>query len=181
MNSIRDDARGATARLTVRRRDDSLRRMSGHPHHHGHDHAGEWRTLGALALVGAFVLTGKDTLAAEGVSTVFRAARAPLLQYRAEKGAWPADFELAQPPETLQPYGFRATTVAPLEKCGVAGTWRFTAAGKGKPALVFTPAEADGSSQRVLAAVDAQLDDGQVAAGKFRSDGQAGVLTLRDE
>ena len=65
--------------------------------------------------------------------------------------------------------------------CGVAGTWRFTAAGKGKPALVFTPAEAGGSSQRVLAAVDAQLDDGQVAAGKFRSDGQAGVLTLRDE
>ena len=64
---------------------------------------------------------------------------------------------------------------------GVAGAWRFTAAGKGKPALVFTPAEADGSSQRVLAAVDAQLDDGQVAAGKFRSDGQAGVLTLRDE
>lgn len=135
----------------------------------------------ALALVGALVLTGKDALAAEGVSAVFRAARAPLQQYRAEKGAWPGDFELAQPPETLQPYGFRATTMAPLEKCGVAGSWRFTAAGKGKPALVFTPAEAGGSSQRVLAAVDAQLDDGQVAAGKFRSDGQAGVLTLRDE
>ena len=64
---------------------------------------------------------------------------------------------------------------------GVAGAWRFTAAGKGKPALVFVPGEAGGSTTRILAAVDAQLDDGQVAAGKFRSDGQAGVLTLRDE
>ncbi|MEY4854995.1 MAG: hypothetical protein RIR32_1671 [Verrucomicrobiota bacterium] len=63
MNSIRDDARGATARLTVRRRDDSLRRMSGHPHHHGHDHAGEWRTLGALAL--ACGLLGLGALATE--------------------------------------------------------------------------------------------------------------------
>ncbi len=135
----------------------------------------------ALALVGAFVLTSKDTLAAEGVSTVFRAARAPLLQYRAEKGAWPADFDFAQAPESLQPYGFAAATAAPLGKCGVAGAWRFTAAGKGKPALVFVPGEAGGSATRILAAVDAQLDDGQVAAGKFRSDGQAGVLTLRDE
>jgi hypothetical protein len=134
-----------------------------------------------LALVFAFVLAGKDTMAAEGVTGVFRAARLPLLQYRAEKGAWPADFDLAQPPEALQAYGFRAATQAPLEKCGVAGAWRFTAAGKGKPALVFTPAEAGGSAQRVLAAVDAQLDDGQPAAGKFRSDGLAGALTLRDE
>ena len=139
-------------------------------------------TLGfVLALVYAFVLAGKDTLAAEGVAAVFRAARAPLLQYRAEQGAWPADFDLARPPESLQPYGFRAATQAHLEKCGVAGAWRFTAAGKGKPALVFTPAEAGGSAQRILAAVDAQLDDGQPAAGKFRTDGQAGSLTLRDE
>ena len=63
MNSIRDDARDATARLTVRRRDDSLRRMSGHPHHHGHDHAGEWRTLAALA--GACGLLGLGALATE--------------------------------------------------------------------------------------------------------------------
>ncbi len=135
----------------------------------------------ALALAGAFVLAGKDTLAAEGVTAVFRAARLPLLQYRAEKGAWPADFDFAQPPEVLQPYGFAAATAAPLGKCGVPGAWRFTAAGKGKPALVFVPAETGGSTSRTLAAVDAQLDDGQVAAGKFRSDGQAGVLTLRDE
>ena len=134
-----------------------------------------------LALVFAFVLAGKDTLAAEGVATVFRAARPALLQYRAEKGSWPADFDFGQAPEVLQPYGFRAATQPALEKCGVAGAWRFTAAGKGKPALVFTPAEAGGSAQRVLAAVDAQLDDGQPAAGKFRTDGPAGVLTLRDE
>jgi len=134
-----------------------------------------------LALVFAFVLTSKDTLAAERVTAVFRAARAPLLKYRVEKGAWPADFDLARPPVGLQAYDFQTATQAPLEKCGVAGSWRFTAAGKGKPALVFTPAETGGPARRVLAAVDAQLDDGRPAAGRFRSDGQDGILTLRDE
>ena len=37
--------------------------MSGHPHHHGHDHAGEWRTLAALA--GACGLLGLGALATE--------------------------------------------------------------------------------------------------------------------
>jgi len=138
----------------------------------------------ALGLGVAFFLVGKDTLAADGVTEVFRAARPALLQYRAEKGAWPEDFDLAKPPAPLADAGFRAAVAPRLEKCAVPGVWRFTTTGpasKGKPTLVFTPAEAGASARRVLAAVDARLDDGQPDAGKFRFDDQAGAFTLKAE
>lgn len=138
----------------------------------------------ALGLGVAFFLVSKDTLAADGVTEVFRAARTPLLQHRAEKGAWPEDFDLAKAPEPVAAAGFRAAVGPVLEKCAVPGAWRFTTsgpAGKGKPTLVFTPAEGGASARRVLAAVDARLDDGQPATGKFRFDDQAGAFTLKDE
>jgi hypothetical protein len=148
-------------------------------------HATLYATLGlALGLGYAFFVVGKDTLAADGVTTVCRAARAPLLLYRAEKGAWPEDFDLAKPPAAVDAYGFRAAVAPHLEKCAVAGAWRFTTAlpaAQGKPTLVFTPAEAGSSTRRVLGAVDARLDDGQPAAGRFRYDDQAAAFTLKDE
>jgi hypothetical protein len=138
----------------------------------------------ALGLGVAFFLVSKDTLAADGVTEVFRGARGPLLQYRAEKGAWPEDFDLAKAPAPVAAFGFSAAVGPLLEKNTVPGAWRFTTsgpAGKDKPSLVFTPAEPGDSARRVLTAVDARLDDGKAAAGKFRFDDQAGVFTLKDE
>jgi hypothetical protein len=148
-------------------------------------HVTVYAVLGvALGLGGAFFIVSKDTLVADGVTEVFRAARTPLLQYRAEKGAWPEDFDLAKVPASVEAFGFQAAVGPVREKCAVAGEWRFTTsgpAGKGKPTLVFTPAEAGASAQRVLGAVDARLDDGQPTTGKFRHGESAGVLTLKDE
>jgi hypothetical protein len=148
-------------------------------------HVTVYAALGlALGLGYAFLVVSKDTLAADGVTEVYRAARASLLHYRAEKGAWPEDFDLAKAPEAVAAYGFRGAVAPLLEKCAVPGAWRFTTAlpaAKGKPTLVFTPAEAGSSARRVLAAVDARIDDGQPAAGRFRCDDQAGAFTLKDE
>jgi 4-hydroxy-tetrahydrodipicolinate reductase len=109
-------------------------------------HATVYAALGlALGLGYAFLVVSKDTLAADGVTEVYRAARASLLHYRAEKGAWPEDFDLAKAPEAVAAYGFRGAVAPLLEKCAVPGAWRFTTAlpaAKGKPTLVFTPAEA---------------------------------------
>lgn len=129
-------------------------------------------------------MASKDSLKAETVAAVCRAARVPLLQHRAEKGAWPEDFDFTKAPESIQGYGFAAAVQPSVAKCTAVGTWRFTTngpAGKGKPALVFTAAEPGDGTLRLLTAVDAQLDDGRTTAGKFRADDQAGVFTLRDE
>ncbi len=138
----------------------------------------------ALAFGYAFFVASKDSLKAETVAAVCRAARVPLLQHRAEKGAWPEDFDFSKAPESIQGYGFAAAVQPSVAKCTAVGTWRFTTngpAGKGKPALVFTAAEPGAGTLRLLTAVDAQLDDGRTTSGKFRADDQAGVFTLRDE
>jgi cation transport ATPase len=87
MNSIRvDGAPRSTAGLTVARRGGILRRMSGH-HHHGHDAAGAWRTLAALAL--ACGLLGLGALATE-LAAGPAWLRAALAAAACVAGAWEA-------------------------------------------------------------------------------------------
>ena len=64
------------------------------------------------------------------------------------------------------------------------GTWTFTPdspAGKGIPAVVFTPSTPDASSLRILLVVDGRLDDGDGAKGIFRVSETEAAFTLKAE
>ncbi len=109
------------------------------------------------------------------VADAFVAARAPILQHRAEKGAWPQDFDLVSPPEALLGYAYLPARNA-LNKTGVKGAWRFQA---GTASLSFAPAEWDEDVRRVLVSVDARIDDGDPDTGLFRVSADRASLTLR--
>jgi hypothetical protein len=71
-----------------------------------------------------------------------------------------------------------------LDKASVNGTWTFTPdgpAGKGVPAVVFTPSTPDASTQRILLVVDGRLDDGEPTKGLFRVSETAAAFTVKAE
>ncbi len=137
-----------------------------------------------LGLIVCFGFVLKDHLQAEVYTDIFRAARTPLVQYKSEKNAWPADFDLRNPPPEVRAYGISQALNPLLEKISGSGSWRFTVKtvdGIQGPAIVFKPNEMDVSMRRILGVVDTRVDDGDPALGKFRFNDQAGGLTLKDE
>jgi len=138
-------------------------------------------TLGLLIAFG-FVL--RDHFQADSMALVYREARAPLIQYRLEKGAWPAKFDFRVPPADLATFGFTKAVQPALDKASVNGSWSFTPdspAGKGIPAVVFAASTPDASSQRILLVVDGRLDDGDGAKGVFRVSETEAAFTLKAE
>jgi hypothetical protein len=138
----------------------------------------------ALGLLIAFGFVLRDHFQADGMTLVYREARAPLIQYRLEKGAWPAKFDFRVPPADLAAFGFTKVVQPALDKAPVNGSWSFTpdsATGKGIPAVVFTPSTPDASSQRILLVVDDRLDDGDAAKGLFRVSETEAAFTLKAE
>lgn len=148
-------------------------------------HAMMWAIGGlALGLLIAFGFVLRDHFQADGMTHVYREARAPLIQYRLEKGAWPAKFDFRVPPADLAAFGFTKVVQPALDKAPVNGSWSFTPdspAGKGIPAVVFTPSTPDASSQRILLVVDDRLDDGDGAKGLFRVSETEAAFTLKSE
>ncbi len=135
-----------------------------------------------LSISFGFVL--RDHLRVDEVVEVFRKCRKPLIQYRLEKEAWPASFDLKNPPADVQPYNFSAAIRRPMENCAVPGTWRFVAdssAGKDKAFVVFEAADSGVSTRRILQLVDERLDDGVPDRGKFIINGNRGTFTLKGE
>jgi hypothetical protein len=55
----------------------------------------------SLGLLIAFGFILRDHFQADSMALVYRDARAPLIQYRLEKGAWPAKFDFRVPPADL--------------------------------------------------------------------------------
>lgn len=148
-------------------------------------HAMMWSIGGlVLGLIIAFALVLLDHFKVDGMTLVYREARAPLIQYRLEKGAWPAKFDFRVPPAELAAFGFTKVVQPALDKASLNGIWSFeqdSALGKGVPAIVFTPSSPDLSSQRILLVVDSRLDDGEPAKGRFRVTETAAAFTLKDE
>jgi hypothetical protein len=137
-----------------------------------------------LGLLIAFGFVLRDHFQADGMTLVYREARAPLIQYRLEKGAWPAKFDFRVPPADLAAFGFTKVVQPALDKASVNGTWTFTPdgpAGKGVPAVVFTPSSPDASTQRILLVVDGRLDDGEPTKGLFRVSETAAAFTVKAE
>ena len=84
----------------------------------------------------------------------------------------------------LAAFGFTKVVQPSLDKASVNGTWSFTPdspAGKGIPAVVFTPSTPDTSSLRTLLVVDGRLDDGDGAKGIFRVSETEAAFTLKAE
>ncbi len=148
-------------------------------------HAMMWAIGGlSLGLLIAFGFVLRDHFQADGMTLVFREARAPLIQYRLEKGAWPAKFDFRAPPADLVAFGFTKVVQPALDKAPVNGSWNFTPdgpAGKGVPAVVFAPYTPDASSQRIMLVVDDRLDDGDGAKGLFRISETEAAFTLKAE
>jgi len=148
-------------------------------------HAMMWAIGGlSLGLLIAFGFVLRDHFQADGMTLVFREARAPLIQYRLEKGAWPAKFDFRAPPADLVAFGFTKVVQPALDKAPVNGSWNFTPdgpAGKGVPAVVFAPYTPDASSQRIMLVVDDRLDDGDGAKGLFRISETEAAFTLKSE
>ncbi len=129
-------------------------------------------------LVAGAVIFWKHRLVAP-IYEAFLAVPTPILQHRSEKGAWPADFDLANPPEAVGAYGYGPVRGA-VAKTGVPGAWRFQNRGaEGRPAVVFLPASFDPETVRVLQSVDERLDDGDPASGRFRVDAGRASFTLK--
>jgi hypothetical protein len=137
-----------------------------------------------LGLLIAFGFVLRDHFQADAMTHAFRVARAPLIQYRLEKGAWPAKFDFRAPPADLTAFGFAANVQPALDKATVNGAWTFSPdgpGGKGVPAIVFTPSVPDSSSHRILLVVDGRLDDGDGAKGGFRVTETEAAFTLKAE
>lgn len=148
-------------------------------------HATVWAVGGlTLGLLVAFGFILRDHFQADSMVLVYRDARAPLIQYRLEKGAWPAKFDFRVPPADLAAFGFAKVVQPALDKASVNGTWSFTPdspAGKGIPAVVFAASTPDTSSLRILLVVDGRLDDGDGAKGIFRVSETEAAFTLKAE
>lgn len=137
-----------------------------------------------LGLLVAFGFVLRDHFQADAVTQAYRVARAPLIQYRLEKGAWPAKFDFRAPPPDVAAFGFAAAVQPSLDKVAVTGTWTFTPdgpGGKGVPAVVFAPSAPDAASHRTLLVVDGRLDDGDAAKGGFRVTETEAAFTLKAE
>ena len=134
-----------------------------------------------LGLLIAFGFVVKSHLDANAVSEVFRTARASLLVYRVEKGAWPENFNFSKPPVDLATRGFTPVRTA-LAKAQLEGEWLFEKKGPdGKPAVLFRLGRKDQDDERVLRIVDSRLDDGRVGTGIMRLKDGVASLTLGDE
>jgi len=137
-----------------------------------------------VGLLIAFGFVVRDHFQADAVTQAFRATRAPLIQYRLEKGAWPAKFDFRAPPADLASFGFAAAVQPAVDKVALNGAWTFVTdgpAGKGVPAVVFTPTSPDASTRRILEVVDGRLDDGEPAKGGFRVTETEAAFTLKAE
>jgi hypothetical protein len=137
-----------------------------------------------LGLLIAFGFVLRDHFQADVMTQAFRDARTPLIQYRLEKGAWPAKFDFRAPPADLVAFGFTKSVQPLLDKATVNGAWTFVAdgpGGKGVPAIVFTPSVPDAASHRILLVVDGRLDDGDGAKGGFRVTETEAAFTLKAE
>ncbi len=113
------------------------------------------------------------------LSEAFLAAQTPILQYQAEKGAWPEDFDLLTPPESVGVYGYGPVRAAVM-KLKLPGKWSFTSRGaEGLPALVFLPESVDADSARIIQAMDLEIDDGDLSAGRCRlADGRVSFTLI---
>jgi hypothetical protein len=132
-----------------------------------------------LAVAWGVVLLDRRT--ARTVSPVCVEARALLLRYHAEKGAWPREVDLATPGDQFAGYRLERLAAA-LEACALPGRWTFVRRSvDGGPAIVFTPAESSGASGRVFAAVDAWIDDDAAGAGLLRVRDGVATFRLTDE
>ncbi len=137
-----------------------------------------------LGLLIAFGFVLRDHFQADGMTAAFREVRAPLIQYRLEKGAWPAKFDFRAPPADLVAFGFSKIAQPAVDKATLVGSWTFTtdsAAGKGVPAVVFTPSTFDASARRILEVVDGRVDDGEPTKGGFRVTDAEAAFTLKAE
>jgi hypothetical protein len=115
------------------------------------------------------------------VAPVFAHGRTIVLHYHAENGAWPKDFDLAQPGAAFA--GYRLAPLAEAHaQCDLPGRWAFVAKGPdGGPAIVFTPAEAGRRFQRTLDVVDGWIDDGEPLTGEMRVGAGSAWLRLSGE
>lgn len=132
----------------------------------------------ALGLVVAFAVIFWQTRQVAPLADVFLSARTPLLQFRAEKGAWPADFDLGAPPEPVLAYPYGPVRSA-MQKAGPAGRWKFEAGAPGGAAVSFQPSSWSEEVRRVLVSVDRRLDDGDPSAGLFRVGADRATFTLK--
>ena len=114
-----------------------------------------------LGLIGSAAFIIPEQQPANAVTKVFSEARAVLLTFRVEHGAWPPDGGLASRP--VEGRGPRLRTL--LTECPLAGTWRFVGVKAGGPAIVFTPAVPGQPYERCLRLADTWIDDGDPAAG----------------
>jgi hypothetical protein len=135
----------------------------------------------AIGLTFALAFVVVDHHRANSVAPVFSQARTIVLQYHAENGAWPKDFDVTQPGPDFA--GYRLAPLAEaLGRCELPGRWAFVAKGPdGAPALVFTPAEPGRRYERTLGAVDGWIDDGEALTGEMRVRADAASLRLSGE
>jgi hypothetical protein len=135
----------------------------------------------AIGLTFALAFVVVDHHQANSVAPVFAQARTIVLHYHAENGAWPQDFDLAQPGAPFA--GYRLTPLAEaLANCDLPGRWAFVAKGpEGVPAVVFTPVEAGRRFQRTLGVVDGWIDDGEPLTGEMRVGAASASLRLSGE
>jgi len=147
-------------------------------------HTRSWQQALSLGIVGlvfgliiAFAVIFWHSQQVVPLADVFLSARAPLLQHRSEKGAWPQDFDLSSPPEALLAYAYGPVRSAVL-KAGVSGRWRFESGASGA-AVAFIPSEWSEEARRVLVSVDGRLDDGDPASGQFRVGADRATFTLK--
>jgi len=135
----------------------------------------------AVGLTLALAVIVMDHQRANSVAPVFALARNVVLQYQAESGAWPKDFDVARPGEQFADYRLTSLTEA-LDRCAIPGRWAFVAkAAGGAPAIVFTPAEPGAGVRRTLGVVDGWIDDGDEDAGEMRVGPAGASLTLKAE
>jgi hypothetical protein len=134
----------------------------------------------AIGLTFALAFVVVDHHNANSVAPVFAHARTIVLQYHAENGAWPKDFDVAQPGEAFAGYRLTPLTEA-LAHCDLPGRWAFVAKGADGAAIVFTPAEPGRRFERTLGVVDGWIDDGEALTGEMRVRADAASLRLSGE
>lgn len=138
-----------------------------------------------LAFLISLGLVIRDHLKVEPLTNVYRQCQKPLIQYRLERGTWPADFNFSNPSPELNSYGFSAAVKKSLADSEIEGQWKFTLSkspfGAAKPTIIFQPAQPDVFSRRVLIIVDERLDDGVPETGNFRVTDDLAAFKLKDE
>ena len=135
----------------------------------------------AIGLTIALGFVVADHQKANSVAPVFAQARTIVMQFHAENGVWPKDFDVAHPGEAFA--GYRLAPLAEaLGRCDLPGRWAFQAKGPdGAAAIVFTPAEPGRRYERTLGVVDRWIDDGEALTGELRVRRDAAALSLSGE